>query len=559
MKSTKTLKIVIVGGVAGGMSAAARLRRQSEEAEIVVFERGEAVSFANCGLPYYIGDVIQDRAELLLQTPASLKARFNIDVKIRHEVVSIDRNRKSVSVRDLASGKVFEEHYDKLVLSPGAEALRPPIPGLNSSRVFTLRNMSDTDAIKKFVTERRLKNAVVIGAGFIGLEMAENLCHLGARVSVIEALPQVMNVVDPEIAATVALHMREKGVELFLSQSVVSVRDNVDGLEITLSSGKTLQTEMAILSIGVKPESQLAKLAGLAIGDRGGILVNEFLQTSDEHIYAAGDAVETKNMVTGKVGITPLAGPANKQGRLIADNIAFGNVRKFRGTIGTGIAKVFDLSVGSTGANEKTLGAAGIPFESVLIHPASHAGYYPGAQTITIKMLFSPVDGCILGAQAVGQEGVDRRLDVLALAVHKGLTVADLEEYEHVYAPPFSGAKDPVNLAAYVAINVLSGRLNTLTLVDFEKIDRNTVTVVDVRTRGEFEAGSILGALNIPVDKLRERLSQIPTGKPVIVFCAVGLRAYVSARILMQSGFSNVRSLSGGYYSYAQIERMKIV
>jgi NADPH-dependent 2,4-dienoyl-CoA reductase/sulfur reductase-like enzyme/rhodanese-related sulfurtransferase len=431
--------------------------------------------------------------------------------------------------------------------------VRPPIPGLESKKVFTLRNMTDTDAIKAFVKGHKLGSAVVIGAGFIGLEMAENLHHLGAKVAVVEALPQVMNVVDPEIAATVALHMREKGVDLYLSQSVTSIREGADGLEISLSSGKVLKSEMAILSIGVKPESTLAKMAGLKLGERGGIWVNEFMQTSDAHIYAAGDAVETKNLVTGKFGITPLAGPANKQGRLVADNIVFGNTRKFEGTVGTGIAKVFDIAVGATGANEKLLRAEGIPFESVLIHPGSHAGYYPGAQTVTIKMLFSPVDGRILGAQAVGLEGVDRRLDVFALAVHKGLTVSDLEEYEHVYAPPFSGAKDPVNLAAYVASNIVAGRLKTITQTDVRNLSTEANVLIDVRTPGEVARGTIPGAINVPVDELRQRLNDIPRGKPVVVFCAVGLRAYVATRILLQSGFQDVKSVSGGYYTYRQL------
>lgn len=547
------MKVVIVGGVAGGMSAAARLRRLSEQAQIVVFERGEAVSFANCGLPYYISGVIEHRDELLLQTPESLKARFNIDVRVRHEVLEIVPEEKKVRVRDLSSGNTFEETYDNLVLSPGAEPVRPPIPGLESARVFTLRNMGDTDKIKRFVSEHKSGSAVVIGAGFIGLEMAESLRHVGMKVSVVEAMPQVMNVVDPEIASTVANHMREHGVELHLSQSVTAVREHPSELEVQLSGGNNIKCDMVILSIGVKPESGLAKTAGLKLGERGGILVNEFLQTSNEFIYAAGDAVEIRNLVTGETGVVPLAGPANKQGRLIADNIVHRNSRKFRGAVGTGIAKVFDLAVGATGANEKLLRARSIPFESVIVHPGSHAGYYPGAQTVTIKLLFSPVDGRILGAQAVGLEGVDRRLDVLALAVHKGLTVADLEEYEHVYAPPFSGAKDPVNLAAYVASNILAGRLKTISQSEVRAINPQDVTLVDVRTPGEVARGTIPGSVNIPVDDMRQQLSRIPRDKPVVVFCAVGLRAYVAARILMQSGFADVKSVSGGYYTYRQM------
>jgi NADPH-dependent 2,4-dienoyl-CoA reductase/sulfur reductase-like enzyme/rhodanese-related sulfurtransferase len=550
------MKVVIVGGVAAGMSAAARLRRLDERAEITVFERGEAVSFANCGLPYYISGVIENRDELLLQTPESLYARFRIDVKIRHEVVRIDAAKSKVEVRDLVSGKVFEQTYDKLVLSPGAEPVRPPILGLSESkRFFTLRNMSDTDAIKTFVTKHKVASAVVIGAGFIGLEMVESLHHLGAKVSLVEALPQVMNVVDAEIAAPVTLALRKNGVEVHLSDSVKQVRDVENGVDLTLASGKVLKADMAILSVGVRPESTLAKMAGLRIGERGGIWVNEFLQTSDPAIYAAGDAIETKNLVTGKYGITPLAGPANKQGRLIADNIVLGNRRKFEGTIGTGIAKVFDLAVGSTGANEKLLRAEGIPFETVLIHPGSHAGYYPGAQTVTLKLLYSPVDGRILGAQAVGREGVDRRLDVLALAVHKGLTVSDLEEYEHVYAPPFSGAKDPVNLAAYVASNVMAERLKTISQSQLAEHQRSGAVLLDVRTPGEVRHGTIPGAMNVPVDELRERLGEVPKDKPLVVFCAVGLRAYVATRVLMQHGFSDVKSLSGGYYTYQQLEK----
>lgn len=548
------MKVVIVGGVAGGMSAAARLRRLDEAADILVFERGEAVSFANCGLPYYIGGVIEDRDELLLQTPESFEARFRVKVKVRHEVVSIDKIARTVLVRDLNTGKEFFEEYDRLVLSPGAEPVRPSIPGIDHKRIFMLRNLRDTDAIKSFVTAHRPKRAVVVGAGFIGLEMAENLHHLGIGVDVVEAMPQVMNVVDPEIAAPVALHMIEKGVGVHLSQSVTRFADSDGALRLSLSSGVVLDADFVILSIGVKPESELARGAGLALGGRGGIAVNEFLQTSDPNIYAAGDAIETKNLVTTAMGLVPLAGPANKQGRMIADNIVLGNKRSFSGTIGTGIAKVFDVTVGATGASEKYLAASAIPFKIALVHVGSHAGYYPGAEMLTIKLLFSPDNGRVLGAQVVGGSGVDRRLDVLALAVHKGLSIFDLEEYEHAYAPPFSSAKDPVNVAAYVATNIMAGRLRTVGPTAFRKQGLGDAVLIDVRTAGEVARGTIPGAIFIPVDELRSRLSEVPKGKAVLVFCAVGLRAYVAARILMQSGFDDVSSLAGGYRTWKALD-----
>ncbi len=544
------MKIVIVGGVAAGMSAAARLRRLDEKAEIVVFERGDAVSFANCGLPYYISGVIADRDELLLQTPESFFARFNVIAKVRHEVVNIDKSARRVLVKNLNSGEEFWEHYDKLVLAPGAEPVRPLIPGIDDKRIFTLRNLADTDAIKKFVTTKKPKRAVVVGAGFIGLEMAESLHHLGIKVDIVEALPQVMNVVDPEIAAAVSAHIIEKGVGLYLSRSVTKFSATAEGLQLDLSDGKKLSADFVMLSIGVRPESALAKNAGLDIGARGEILVNEHLQTSDANIYAGGDAIGTKNLVTLSMGITPLAGPANKQGRMIADNIVHGNGRRFSGTIGTGIAKVFDIAVGGTGVSEKILVANGIKFESALVHVGSHAGYYPGAQTLTLKLIFAPSDGKIFGAQVVGFDGVDRRLDVLALAVHKGLTVYDLEEYEHAYAPPFSSAKDPVNVAAYVASNILGGRLRTVSPTIFRANGSGDAVLLDVRTEGEVKAGAIPGAMNIPVDNLRSRLAEISRNKPVIVYCGVGLRAYVATRILMQSGFDDVVSLAGGYRTW---------
>ncbi|WP_448377456.1 CoA-disulfide reductase [Fervidobacterium sp.] len=545
------MKYVIVGGVAGGMSAAARIRRLSEEAEIVVFERGEYISYANCGLPYYIGGVIKERANLLVQTVEGFRRRFNVDIRVRNEIIGIDRKNKEVIVRDLSTGKEYRESYDKLILSPGATPVKPPIPGIDLENIFTLRDVADTDRIKNFVDTKNPRRALIVGAGFIGLEMAENLHNRGIMVTIVEALEQVMGVLDYDMATLIHQHLKTKNVEFYLKDGVSSFESAGDGrIVANLSSGRKVVVDMVILSIGVRPESKLARDAGLEVGERGHIVVNEYLQTSDPDIYAIGDVIEVYNPTIGKKVPLPLAWPANLQGRIVADNVVFGNVRRYKGTIGVAIAKVFDITVAVAGATEKMLKREGIPFKSIIIHPSNHAGYYPGALPMTLKLTFSPTDGKILGAQIVGYEGVDKRIDVLATSMNAGMTVYDLTELDHAYAPPYSSAKDPVNIAGYVAENVLKGLVKVVSIEEFLKMDRQNVFVLDVRTRDEYNLGHIDGAVNIPVDEIRQNLDNIPKDRKVVVYCGVGLRAYVACRILYQNGFDEVYNLSGGYKMY---------
>ncbi|MEM0374192.1 MAG: CoA-disulfide reductase [Sulfolobales archaeon] len=544
------MKYVIVGGVAGGMSAAARLRRLDESSEIVVFERGEYISYANCGLPYYIGDVIKDRQNLLVQTVEGFKNRFNVDIRVKNEVIKINRDSKEVVVRNLRTGEEYVEKYDKLILSPGATPVKPPIPGIDLPNIFTLRDIPDTDRIRNFVDTKNPRRAVIVGAGFIGLEMAENLAHRGILVTIVEAMEQVMGVIDFDMAALVHQHLKTKNVEFYLKDSVASFEDQNGKIVVNLSSGRKIISDMVILSIGVRPESKLAKEAGLEVTERGHIVVNDYLQTSDPDIYAIGDAIEVYHPVIGKkIGI-PLAWPANQQGRIVADNIVFGNVRKYKGSIGTAIAKVFDITVAVTGATEKLLKREGIPYRSIIIHPSSHAGYYPGALPMSLKLIFSPDNGKILGAQIVGYDGVDKRIDVLATAIQAGMTVFDLTDLDHAYAPPYSSAKDPVNIAGYVAENVITGKQKIITWEELLNSDRSSLFILDVRTRDEFNLGHIEGAVNIPVDEIREHLNEIPKDKKIIVYCGVGLRAYIACRILYQNGFSEVYNLTGGYKTY---------
>ena len=571
------MKTVIVGGVAGGATVAARLRRNSEETSITIFERGPHISYANCGLPYYIGGVISDRERLFVQTPQGFETNFNIEVRVNHEVLAIDRENKRIRVRTAAVSKSLgaaEEStasgtaktapgegstespteewvaYDKLVLSPGAEPLRPPIPGISDPAIFTLRSVQETDAIKDFVDQKQVRRAVVVGAGFIGLEMAENLHHKGMAVTIVEMADQVMNVVDYEMAAEVHQHLKTKNVEFYLQDGVASFSRDGESLKITLQSGRVLVADMVILSIGVRPESRLAKDAGLEIGPTGGIAVNAYLQTSDGDIYAVGDAIEFPNPITGQPAITYLAGPANKQGRIVADNIAWGNRQKYPGAIGTAVAKVFDLTVATTGASEKTLRKYRIPFKAVLTHSSSHAGYYPNAVAMSIKTLFAPDSGRILGAQIVGYEGVDKRIDLFAAIIRSKGTVYDLTELEHAYAPPYSSAKDPVNIAGFVAENVLLSRSRHIHWHDIMGCDLNELFLLDVRTREEFDRATIEGAVNIPVQELRDRYEEIPRDKTLVVFCGIGLRAYRAERILRQHGFEDIYNLSGGYKTY---------
>jgi NADPH-dependent 2,4-dienoyl-CoA reductase/sulfur reductase-like enzyme/peroxiredoxin family protein/rhodanese-related sulfurtransferase/TusA-related sulfurtransferase len=543
-------KYLIVGGVAGGATTAARLRRLDEQAEIIIFEKGKYISYANCGLPYYIGGVISERDRLFVQTPESFKQRLNIDVRIEQEVIKIDRTAKTVLVKDHKNNHEYAESYDKLVLSPGAEPLRPPIPGINDSAIFTLRSVPDTDAIKDYLSKHKVRRVVIVGAGYIGLEMAENLHHLGIFVTIVELAEQMMIFLDYEMAAEVHQHLKTKQVEFYLKDAVNSFARDGEAVLVKLQSGKELKADMVILSIGVRPDSHLAAEAGLELGVNQSIAVNEFLQTADPDIYAVGDAISFKSPITGKPMTHYLAGPANKQGRICADNIIKGNLRKYEGSIGTGIAKVFDITVASTGVGEKTLKADGIPFQTSIIHGSSHAGYYPDALPMTIKILFEPQGGKLFGAQIVGYEGVDKRMDLLASFVKCGGTIYDLERLEHAYAPPFSSAKDPVNIAGFVAENIIMGLVKIVHWQDIAGLDYNNTVLLDVRTVEEFQLGNIQNSVNIPVDDLRSRLTEIPQDKKIVVYCAAGQRAYLATRILMQSGFNEVYNLSGGYKTY---------
>jgi len=549
-------KVLIVGGVAGGASAAARLRRIDEKAEIIMFEKGSYISFANCGLPYYIGGAIKERKNLLVQTAEAMKARFNIDVKELSEVIKIDRQRKVIEARNIKDGSIYEESYDVLVLSPGASPVKPPIPGIDSPNIYTLRDIPDTDSIKSFLDEKKPQNAVVVGGGFIGLEMAENLHRAGLKVDIVEALDQVMAPLDYEMAAIVHNHIRSKGCGLHLKDGVKAFEPEGDRTVVVLQSGKRIPADMVILSIGVKPNNILAREAGLEIGITGGIKVNEYLQTSDPDIYALGDAVEVTDYVSGNPALIPLAGPANKQGRIVANNIA-GRRETYKGTQGTAIAKVFDMAAASTGVNEKTLKKLGKElgkdYITTITHSASHAGYYPGGSAMAIKLVYT-LQGRVLGAQIVGYDGVDKRIDDIAIAVRHRMTVHDLQEFELAYAPPFSSAKDPVNMAGYVGSNVLNGDVKAAYWYEAMNADISRTFLLDVREPSEYQKGHIPNAVNIPLDQIRSRLKEIPKDKEIIVNCQVGLRSYIGVRILMQNGFDNVRNLSGGYKTYSAVE-----
>ena len=544
------MNYLIIGGVAGGATVAARLRRMDEKANIVLFERGKYVSYANCGLPYYIGDTINNREKLFVQTVKGFTDRFRIDIRTEQEVTAIHPDKKEVEVKNLSTGEIYTETYDKLVLSPGAEPLRPGIEGIGSKKIFTLRNVPDTDTIKNYINIEKPKRAIVVGGGFIGLEMAENLHDLGIQVDVVEMANQVMAPLDFSMAAIVHQQLTDKGVGLHLEDGVSRFEEKDGGVTVHLRSGKQIATDMVLLSIGVRPETKLAKEAGLAIGERGGIAVNDYMQTSDADIYALGDATEVKNLVTGQPSLIPLAGPANKQGRIVADNIIFGNKKKYAGSIGTSIAKVFDLTVAATGANAKLLQRNNIPYTSSYTHGASNAGYYPGAVPMSIKILFDPENGKLLGAQIVGFNGVDKRIEMLEQVIQRGGTVYDLTELEHAYAPPYSSAKDPVNMAGFVAENILKGKSKIIQWRELAELPADTIRI-DVRTRDDHNLGSIPGFINIPVDELREHLDELPKDKLIVVSCAVGLRGYLAYRILVQNGFKNVRNLSGGYKTWS--------
>ena len=544
------MNYLIIGGVAGGATVAARLRRMDEKANIILFERGKYVSYANCGLPYYIGDTINNREKLFVQTAKGFTDRFRIDIRTEQEVTAIRPDKKEVEIKNLSTGETYTETYDKLVLSPGAEPLRPSIEGIGSKKIFTLRNVPDTDTIKNYVNTENPKRAIVVGGGFIGLEMAENLHDLGIQVDVVEMANQVMAPLDFSMAAIVHRQLTDKGVGLHLEDGVSRFEEKDGGVTVHLRSGKQIATDMVLLSIGVRPETKLAKDAGLAIGERGGITVNDYMQTSDANIYALGDAVEVRHLVTGQPALIPLAGPANKQGRIVADNIVFGNKEKYPGSIGTSIAKVFDLTVAAAGANAKLLQQNNIPYISSYTHGASHAGYYPGAVPLSIKILFAPENGKLLGAQIVGFNGVDKRIEMLAQVIQRGGTVHDLAELEHAYAPPYSSAKDPVNMAGFVAENILNKKSQIIQWRELAELPADTIRI-DVRTHDEYKLGTIPGFINIPVDELREHLDELPKEKPIVVTCAVGLRGYLAYRILVQNGFKHVRNLSGGYKTWS--------
>jgi NADPH-dependent 2,4-dienoyl-CoA reductase/sulfur reductase-like enzyme/rhodanese-related sulfurtransferase len=543
------MKLVIVGGVAGGASAATRARRLDESAEIVMLERGPDVSFANCGLPYYVGGEIVERKRLLVTTPERLRERFRLDVRGLSSVEAIDRGRKVVRVRDLSRGTEYFESYDKLILAPGAAPIRPKLPGIDLAGIHVLRNLQDSDGIKSSI-DGGAKRAVIVGAGFIGLELAENFVRRGVETTLVELQDQVLPPLDREMTAPVIGELASHGVKLLLGESAEAFEQAGDGLIVILKSGKRLETDLVVLGVGVRPENALAVEAGLAVGPRGGIRVNEHMQTADPDVYAVGDAIEVHDLVTGEATQIPLAGPANRQGRIAADHI-FGRLSSYRGTHGTAIVRVFGCTAATTGASEKTLRRLGKPFGKTYTHPTQHAGYYPGAASMTLKLLFESETGKLLGAQAVGSDGVDKRIDVLAVAIGAGLNVFDLEELELAYSPQYGSAKDPVNMLGFVAAGMLRGDHPQATV---EQLSENGAAgrrplLLDVRTSEEFKAGHIPGAVSLPVDELRSRLDELPLDRPIVTYCEVGQRGYLATRILNQSGFDAV-NLGGGFRTY---------
>lgn len=543
------MKHIIIGGVAGGATAAARIRRADENAEIVLVEKGKYISYANCGLPYYIGGVIKSRDKLFVQTPEAFSRRFNVDVRTRHEALSIDTERHEVSIRR-ADGTTYSETYDRLLLSPGAEPVRPPLEGIDTEGIFTLRNVDDTDRIHSYLGTHRVRHAVVVGGGFIGLEMAENLHHAGAGVSIVEMADQVMAPVDFSIASHVHRHLMDKGVGLWLGRGVEKFTSDNGSIKVWLNTGETLSADLVLLSIGVRPSVRLAREAGIELGARG-IKVNRWLQTSSPDVYAVGDAIEYEHPIAGGPWLNYLAGPANRQARIAADNMVYGNREEYEGSIGTSVAKVFDITVGATGLAAKHLKRMGVPYLTSVTTSSSHAGYYPGAFNLTLKLTFAPDTGRIYGAQCVGVDGVDKRIDEIAMLIKRGGTVRDLVRTEQAYAPPFSSAKDPVAIAGYVACNTLDGVMPVVTWRELAAADRSEVCLVDVRTPEEYSLGTIDGAVNIPLDDLRGRLGEIDRESDVIVFCAVGLRGYLAQRILLGRGYRRVRNLAGGYKTYS--------
>lgn len=543
------MKHVIIGGVAGGATAAARIRRADESAEIILLEKGKYISYANCGLPYYIGGVIADRDNLFVQTPEGFGKRFNIDVRVENEVTAIDTAAKMVTVKK-ADGTSYTESYDKLLLSPGSNPVVPPLKGIEADGIFTLRNVTDTDRIKSYLNTHKVRDAVVVGGGFIGLEMAENLKHAGANVSIVEMADQVMAPVDFSIASHVHRHLMDQGIGLWLKTGVSHFEQTDGRLRVCFTDGGHIMADMVLLSVGVRANTQLASQAGIELGERG-IKVNSYLQTSAADVYAVGDAIEFTHPLTGQPWLNFLANPANRQGRIVADNMVFGNQCEYEGAIGTSIAKVFDLTVGATGLPAKRLQQLGIAFEQSTTSSAAHASYYPGAFQLTTKLTFDPQSGKLYGAQCVGHDGVDKRIDQAALVIKNGGTIYDLIKLEHAYAPPFSSAKDPIAIAGYTAANIINGSMPIIHWRELKDMDLSGTTLIDVRTSDEYNLGTIRNAINIPVDELRQRMNEIPADNPVIVFCAIGLRGYIALKILTGHNFKNVRNLSGGYKTYA--------
>lgn len=544
------MKIIIIGGVAGGATAATRLRRLSEENEIIIFEKGPYVSFANCGLPYHIGGAIHHRDALLLQTPESLKERYHLDTRILTEVLKIDPEKKTVTVKNLVNGDIYDERYDKLLLSPGAEPIKPAFEGIDSEKIFTLRNIPDMDKI--IARTLQVDNFVVVGGGFIGLEVAENLIEKGKNVTLIELGNQVMAPVDYDIASFIHHKAKEKKLKLLLNVGVQKFQDHGSTIEVFLNDDTSINTEAVVLAIGVKPETKLAKDAGLQLGATGGILVNEFLQTSNENIYAVGDAIEVSHYIDKKKVLIPLAWPANRQGRIVADNITLGHRYKYSGSLGSSILKFFELTIASTGLNEKFLKRNEIPYKTAIVTRGHHAGYYPGAKNIVLKLIFNP-DGKIFGAQAVGEQGVEKRIDVIATAIKGNLSVYDLPEIEITYAPPYNSAKDPVNIVGYTAENMLNGNLDMINYDEFWSfVQEKNAIILDVRTQQEFDGGHIQGAINLNVDILRENISKLDKSRYYLIYCQVGLRGYLANRILRNQGFKAI-NLNGGYNLWSKV------